>query len=214
MSRISCTWSNAFLICCGDRLRSLTPLRQNGESQVNGVSAGSSWFIQAWQHASFTAVELVTSLSYESHQSGRQSITGTTHRDKQHMDNLESPIILTCTFLDYGRKPVRTMWTRELHTERPQQPCWSETQRYCEVTPLHHQAAATSNNPPHPHSSPAPPWYYTVSNNARSEHCYHLRLLAHIVPISRILHRQFTKIEPLCLCLTDCSWLKCCISII
>ena len=59
---------------------------------------------------------------------GRQSITGP-HRDKRdkqpHMliltpkDNLESPINLTCMFLDGGRKPEYPERCK-LHTERPQ----------------------------------------------------------------------------------------------
>jgi len=64
---------------------------------------------------------------------GCQSITGP-HRDKQPhtltltlKDNLESPINLTCMFLDGGRKPeypertlAYTGRTCKLHTERPQ----------------------------------------------------------------------------------------------
>ena len=67
---------------------------------------------------------------------GRQSITGP-HRDKRDKqlhtltftpkDNLESPINLTCMFLDSGRKPeyperthAYTGRTCKLHTERPQ----------------------------------------------------------------------------------------------
>jgi len=63
----------------------------------------------------------------------RQSITGP-HRDKQPhtltltpKDNLESPVNLTCMFLDGGRKPeyperthAYTGRTCKLHTERPQ----------------------------------------------------------------------------------------------
>ena len=67
---------------------------------------------------------------------GRQSITGP-HRDKRDKqphtitltpwDNLESPVNLTCMFLDGGRKPeyperthAYTGRTCKLHTERPQ----------------------------------------------------------------------------------------------
>ena len=64
---------------------------------------------------------------------GHQSITGP-HRDKRDKqphtltltpkDNLESPVNLTCMFLDGGRKPERTHAytgrTCRLHTERPQ----------------------------------------------------------------------------------------------
>jgi len=35
-------------------------------------------------------------------------------------DNLETPVNLTCMFLDGGRKPENPERTHRLHTERPQ----------------------------------------------------------------------------------------------
>ena len=75
---------------------------------------------------------------------GRQSITGP-HRDKRNTltprDNLESPVNLTCMFLDGGRKPGYPERTYEytgrtcrLHTERTSQE--SDLEPCCVATVL------------------------------------------------------------------------------